>query len=126
METTNSLKGNDVGNKIRKLRIAKDWSQSELATRLSISIPAVSKIEAGLTTINITRLKQLAEILDSSVDYFLVADPNRISTQGLQEIERLQLELDKKNQLITKLQDVAIQLHEDIRSKRTKKKPRLS
>lgn len=118
METTNSFKENGIGPTIKKLRIEKGWCQSDLAARLFISIPAVSKIEAGITIVNLTRLKQIADILDTSVHYFLTPDPNYISTQGKEEIEKLQLELAKKNKLLTDLQAVAIRLYEDLRSKR--------
>lgn len=117
MESPNMYKETSIGKEIRKLRIEKGWCQADMAEKLSISIPAVSKIETGITIINITRLKQIAKILGFSVDYFLFADENYVSTQGEHEIERLLIELDKKNYLIIKLQELTIELYEQIRSK---------
>jgi transcriptional regulator with XRE-family HTH domain len=42
-----------LGKKIRLLRHQKGWSQEEVAKRLDISIPAFSKIETGITDINL-------------------------------------------------------------------------
>ncbi len=39
---------NIIGKNIRQLRQKNGWSQGEVAKRLSISIPAFSKIETGI------------------------------------------------------------------------------
>jgi transcriptional regulator with XRE-family HTH domain len=44
---------NSVGNNIRTLRHQRGWSQEDIATRLGISIPAFSKIETGVTDVNL-------------------------------------------------------------------------
>ena len=51
-----------LGKKIKALRQQKDWLQGDVAKKLNISIPAYSKIESDITDINISRLKQIAEI----------------------------------------------------------------
>jgi transcriptional regulator with XRE-family HTH domain len=56
-----------LGRKIRLLRQRKGWGQDEVAKQLDISIPAYSKIETGITDINLSRLQQIASLFDMSV-----------------------------------------------------------
>jgi transcriptional regulator with XRE-family HTH domain len=51
-----------LGQNIKHLRQQRDWNQEQVAEKLRISIPAYSKIETGITDINISRLNQLAAI----------------------------------------------------------------
>ncbi|RZL30334.1 MAG: XRE family transcriptional regulator, partial [Pedobacter sp.] len=57
---------NFIGSNIRQLRQKNGWSQGDVAQRLKISIPAFSKIETGITDINISRLEQIANLFDVS------------------------------------------------------------
>ena len=57
-----------IGRNIRKLRHKKRWSQEIVARKLNISIPAFSKIETGITDVNISRLVQIAAIFDISIN----------------------------------------------------------
>lgn len=50
----------EVGVKIKKLRKKMGGKQREVAATLGISIAAYSKIEAGITDINASRIFQLA------------------------------------------------------------------
>jgi len=52
----------EIGKKIKSLRQIKGWSQAEIAEMLNISVPAFSKIETDITDINVSRLKQIADI----------------------------------------------------------------
>ena len=56
-----------IGKKIRMLRHQKGWSQEEVSKQLDISIPAFSKIETGVTDINISRLEQIAALFKLTV-----------------------------------------------------------
>ena len=56
-----------VGKNIRTLRHQRGWSQEDVAHRLGISIPAFSKIETGVTDINLSRLEQIANIYEVNV-----------------------------------------------------------
>lgn len=51
-----------LGQNIRLLRHQKEWSQEIVAKLLDVSIPAYSKIETGITDINLSRLEQIAGI----------------------------------------------------------------
>ena len=64
---------NTLGKKIRLLRHQKGWSQEDVAKRLDISIPAFSKIETGITDVNLSRLNQIAKLFNK-IGIFKVKD----------------------------------------------------
>src|SRR3954465_9830929 len=92
-----------VGMNIRTLRHEHGWSQEDVANRLGISIPAFSKIETGVTDINLSRLEQIANIFEVSVVNLLsleyTAEP---STQDL-SLGIIQKKLNERETEITNL-----------------------
>src|ERR1700753_2506230 len=60
-----------IGKNIRTFRHQHGWSQEDVANRLGISIPAFSKIETGVTDINLSRLEQIADIYEIDVAQIL-------------------------------------------------------
>ena len=106
---------NCIGKKIRNLRHKINWSQGEVAVQMNISIPAFSKIENGITDINIRRLNQIADLLGVSAHELLrgvqkefldVKSPSTVITDLKEAI--LQRELD-----IIKIQKKLIDLYEE-------------
>jgi len=106
---------NCIGKKIRNLRHKINWSQGEVAVQMNISIPAFSKIENGITDINIKRLNQIAHLLGVSAHELLrgvqkefldVKSPSTVITDLKEAI--LQRELD-----IIKIQKKLIDLYEE-------------
>lgn len=57
-----------IGDKIRKLRLGKGLSQTQLAEKLAISNQAVSKWETNVAQPDITLLPELAIIFGVSID----------------------------------------------------------
>ena len=62
-----------VGRRIAQFRKKKNMTQFELADALGISFQAVSNWERGNSMPDISRLSELAEIFDVSVDDILGA-----------------------------------------------------
>ena len=62
----------EIGKKIKSLRQMKGWSQAEIAEMLNISVPAFSKIETDITDINVSRLKQIADIFGVPITDMLI------------------------------------------------------
>lgn len=60
-----------IGRKIVELRKKEDLTQMELADKLSISYQAVSNWERGLTMPDVTKLPELAQIFNISIDCLL-------------------------------------------------------
>lgn len=58
-------------SQLTSLRKAKGWTQSELAQKMQVSQQAVSEWESGNKTPPVKRAKQLAEILDTTIEEFL-------------------------------------------------------
>lgn len=54
----------EIGKKIRKIRELRNFSQEYVAIQLGISQVAYSKIETGLTRLDLKRLIKIAETLD--------------------------------------------------------------
>ena len=66
-----------IAYRIRKLRESKDYSQENMAGELGISISAYSKIERGVTDPSISRIAEIAKILQVEVTYFFTPETNR-------------------------------------------------
>ena len=86
----------------------KRWAQ-----RLSISIPAFSKIETGVTDVNLSRLEQIAHIFEVEVATLFSEDKN---TQPLPVpvYDRMQKKLAESETEIVELQRKIIRLYEEI------------
>ena len=83
----------NIGERITTLRKEKDISQTELAKRLSVSRQAVSKWEQGSSTPDTERLIQLAEILDTEVEYLATGvhpEPGSVVLNVVETVERVQ------------------------------------
>lgn len=61
---------NELGRRLRKLRLERGLSQEELAFEVSISRDHLSNIELGKHPINIKNLYKLAEFFNVDMKYF--------------------------------------------------------
>lgn len=104
-----------IGKNIRKLRQKNGWSQGEVAKRLKISIPAFSKIETGITDINISRLEQIAKLFEVSVLEVISKDGDHTNFGNHSELSALKVKLTAQEEEIIKLQKKVIELYEEIR-----------
>ena len=83
----------NIGERITTLRKEKNISQAELAKRLDVSRQAVSKWEQGSSTPDTERLIQLAEILDTEVEYLATGvhpEPGSVVLNVVETVERVQ------------------------------------
>ncbi len=60
-----------MGERISRLRQEKELTQINLAEKLGISSQAISKWECGQSFPDISRLDELAELLEADVAYLL-------------------------------------------------------
>lgn len=63
-----------VAEKIRLARLAKNLSQQNMADELNITVAAYSNIERGVTDISVTRLYQIAGILELFIEDLLTTE----------------------------------------------------
>lgn len=61
----------EVGQRIKRLRENKNYTQEYMSDRLNISQNTYSKIETGGIKLTVERLKQISEILDTPVEEIL-------------------------------------------------------
>lgn len=57
----------EVHDKIRVMREINQWSQEEMAEKLEMSANGYAKIERGQSSINLDKLKQIAEIFNIDI-----------------------------------------------------------
>jgi len=105
-----------IGKNIRTFRHQHGWSQEDVASRLGISIPAFSKIETGVTDINLSRLEQIANIYEIEVAQLLSLDmeEEEIEPSNLSIIQKKLLDREAE---IANLQRKVILLYEELRNK---------
>jgi transcriptional regulator with XRE-family HTH domain len=103
-----------VGSKIKYLRIQNGWSQKVVAARLKMSIPAFSKIECGVTDVNLSRLEQIAECYNRPVIELITLHEGE-NTGDEAELARVNELLESKDAEIRRLQARVIQLFEELR-----------
>lgn len=104
-----------VGSNIKQLRLAKGIGQTEVAHALNISVAALSKIEAGLTDINLSRLAQIAKYFQVSIISVLSKDMvSEISENTIEEFAVLKNKLEEKEKEVVKLQKKVIDLYEKL------------
>lgn len=104
-----------LGKKIRLLRHQKGWSQEDVAKRLDISIPAFSKIETGITDINLSRLEQISTLFEMSVVQLLTFNDTEQQEKYVSELEGLTKRLQDREREVIDLQKKIIDLYEELR-----------
>ena len=107
-----------LGKKIRLLRHQKGWSQEEVAKRLDISIPAFSKIETGITDINLSRLEQISALFEMSVVQLLTYNEVEQDQKIASELENVNKKLMDRETEVIDLQKKVIELFEELRHKK--------
>jgi len=67
-----------IGEKIRKIRTLKGYSQDYMSEKLKISQPAYSDIENNKTKVGVTILEQIASIFEINATDILNFDENQV------------------------------------------------
>lgn len=106
---------NSIGQNIRALRQQNGWSQHEIAKRLNISIPAVSKIETGRTDVNMSRVVQIAAVFDITVLHLIGNANEAYQSENTLVLADLREKIQTREAEITQLQAKLINLYEQAR-----------
>ena len=76
----------ELGQKIKKLRESRNWSQAELARRAGITKSAISTYELGMRTPSADVVCAFAKAFGVSADYLLgIAERRAVEIEGLSE-----------------------------------------
>jgi len=103
-----------VGKNIRAVRHQLGWSQEDAANKLGISIPAFSKIETGITDINLSRLQQIADIFEMNLVQLLTFEDAQDEYQS-SHLQDAKKKLEECEDEIVELQRKVIGLYEELR-----------
>jgi len=107
-----------LAKNIRTLRHQHSWSQEDVANRLGISIPAFSKIETGITDVNLSRIEQIAKIFEVTPVTLLSDEEDVVDDEPQQQlIEAIRQKLLEREEEIHALQKKVIVLYEELRRK---------
>ncbi|SSY80775.1 helix-turn-helix domain-containing protein [Alysiella crassa] len=107
----------ETHEKIRTMRELNQFTQEDMAEKLNITAGGYAKIERGESAINLNRLQQIAQILNIKVTELLKNDAGLViqlngdnnhqtsfyatpSSDLISEIEKLQLIIQHKNELL--------------------------
>jgi transcriptional regulator with XRE-family HTH domain len=104
-----------LGKKIRLLRHQKSWSQEDVAKKLDISIPAFSKIETGITDINLSRLEQISTLFEMTVVQLLTFNDDEHDQKAINELDVVNKKLMDRDAEVIDLQKKVIELFEELR-----------
>jgi len=91
----------NIGEIIKKYRLAANMSQMALAEKIGISYQQLQKYEKGINNISVYRLEQIAEALKIPISSFLeTEEPEKIAEDigeyGLSKEEKTLLELFRR------------------------------
>ncbi len=104
-----------LGKKIRLLRHQKGWSQEDVAKQLDISIPAFSKIETGITDVNLSRLEQISTLFNMNIVQLLTYNDPEQETKYVSDLEIANKKLQERDSAVIDLQKKVIDLYEELR-----------
>ena len=78
-----------IGQRVRDARIKKGWSQERLADTIKVATAFLSRVERGGTSINLSRLAQISEVLEIPIEELItgvVKEDNRYLTKEFSEL----------------------------------------
>jgi transcriptional regulator with XRE-family HTH domain len=78
---------NTLGSRIIELRKAKDWTQTELSNAICVSYAQVGRYETNGSKPPAEVLKNIAEALDTRIDFLINGDVNNKANNPLNDAE---------------------------------------
>jgi transcriptional regulator with XRE-family HTH domain len=96
-----------VGERIRVARVTKGLSQQNMADELGLTVASYSNIERGVTDITITRLFEIARILQVKIENILdlVNSSQNVKDTGLPYLVKNEIDLVEIRKILADLQE---------------------
>lgn len=91
-----------IAANIKKVRSSKGYNQKEIAELLGISKPTYSQIESGTSTLTISRVLLLCEVLQVNLNELL---DHPSAPKSTEEVEELRKAYNRANEKIIDLQN---------------------
>ena len=99
-----------IGERLKKTRLEKNMTQENLAEKIDVSVAFLSRIERGLSHINLKRLNQICEILGVSEGYILNGAANTSNQYLISEFNDIFIKCSpEKQKLIYKIAKTIIE-----------------
>ena len=81
-----------LGERIREMRLQREWSQTDLGTRVGVSKATVSQWERGqIKDIRLKTVLKLVQVLGTTLQYLVNGPPGSITPPPVGRPERLRL-----------------------------------
>ena len=93
----------DIGKIIQKLRKDKNLTQEELAEKIDLSTNYLSKVERGLSVLNVEAFLKMANVLSFSLEDFGLNTDTRIDEDKKELIKRILSTSEKEIKAYTEL-----------------------
>lgn len=115
-----------IGERIRRIRAMKDYTQSNVAEDLGMTTGAYAKIERGETDANVSRLLKIAEILEVNVCDFFEDSRNMLVVSERREPYGFasKAEVEQLSQSIQVLLKEIEKMKLELQERKSEKKPR--
>ena len=99
------LANTSLGERIASARIAKSYSEQQLAQRLGVNTTTIKKWEAGKSKPRASRIDQLSGILNVPLTWLMVGTDSRagIGTPNFTETKLIEEKLEQASQLVNQL-----------------------
>lgn len=105
----------DIGMKLRSLRMSRKLSQTEVAERIGYNRASLSNYETGRRLPNINELKKFAEFYGVGLDYFGVASKDElieVLSRARKVFEDENIDRNKKEELYRELMKLYLSMDE--------------
>ena len=86
-----------IGKKLKDARISKNLTQAEIAEELGVSTGYVCQVERGDKCFNLKRLKDVAELFEKPITYFIDGAAGDIRASTVVEIIEILNRLSEEN-----------------------------
>ncbi len=86
-----------IGEKIKKLRKERGWSQEKLAEKIAVHRKTVTLYELGKSKPSADMVQKIASVFDVSSDYLLEDEPSKFASLGIKDKSMIPVyeEIDK-------------------------------
>jgi transcriptional regulator with XRE-family HTH domain len=104
-----------IGKNVKELRLKHNWTKTQMADVLDISVPTLSRIESGRTDICLSRLYQIADLFEVSVLQLFSCETKKIGPMSVSSsLTNARRRIFYREAEISNLRRKIIELHEEL------------
>ena len=87
----------NIGEKIKQIRVARSYTQQDIADKMNIKRNTVSQWESGARTIGVEQLIEYAKIVGVTLDFFSDDSTERTLFQTMADLDKLFMDVGVSN-----------------------------